>query len=109
MYAHLDRESGRIQDLQSHCKNVAALCRSAGKLVSFGSLAELCGWLHDMGKATELYQRYLRISSGVEKGSASRGSVHHAPVGAIYAYRRWYRTDAGSAERIAAQILIMVI
>jgi hypothetical protein len=62
-----------------------------------------------MGKASERWQRYLRISAGLEDGHIPRGSVLHAPAGAIFAYRRWFGRDADNAVRTTAEVIMLTV
>ena len=110
MIAHIDCETRREQSLLEHSRNVSGLCSQAASVLRLGALASLIGLIHDMGKATENYRTYLLISAGVIQGRASRGSVHHAPVGAIFAYRRWFhRPEADTAMKTTAQIVMLTV
>lgn len=66
-------------------------------------LAELIGLMHDMGKATRRFEAYL-------SGKLAVSPHHHAPAGAIYAYRRWFlRSGADACARATAQIVMLCI
>ncbi len=109
MIAHFDCKTGREQSLSEHSRNVSDLCGQAAFSLQMKALASLIGLIHDMGKATESWQRYLRISVGLEDGSATRGSVHHAPIGAIFVYKRWFRQDAELPLKTAVQIIMLTV
>jgi CRISPR-associated endonuclease/helicase Cas3 len=72
------------------------------------ALAGLVGLLHDMGKATAAYQKYLYYVAEHWFDASQRGSVHHSPIGAIFAYEKWY-TSGDSIQQITAQIISMSI
>lgn len=55
-------------------------------------IVETLAWVHDFGKATRYFQRYLDVISGSIKREAYR---HHAPLGAFAAY---YALDAQEFE-----------
>lgn len=105
--AHIRESDGKEQTLSSHCRNVAALCSRGAEIVGLSRLAELIGLTHDMGKATDEFADYLRAAF---RGGKAKSPHHHAPTGAIYAYRRWFmRENASACERAAAQIAMLCI
>ena len=105
--AHIRESDGREQLLSAHCRNVAALCSRGAEIVGLSKLARLIGLTHDMGKATDEFEDYLRAAF---RGGKAKSPHHHAPTGAIYAYRRWFmRENAPSCERAAAQIAMLCI
>lgn len=105
--AHIRESDGKEQTLSSHCRNVAALCSRGAEIVGLSKLARLIGLMHDMGKATDKFADYLRAALRDDKANSPH---HHAPTGAIYAYRRWFmRENASACERAAAQIAMLCI
>lgn len=105
--AHVRESDGKEQALSSHCRNVAALCSRGAEIVGLSKLAELIGLTHDMGKATDEFEDYLRAAF---RDGKAKSPHHHAPTGAIYAYRRWFmRENASACERAAAQIAMLCI
>lgn len=105
--AHIRESDGKEQTLSLHCRNVAALCSRGAEIVGLSRLAELIGLTHDMGKATDEFADYLRAAF---RGGKAKSPHHHAPTGAIYAYRRWFmRENASACERAAAQIAMLCI
>ena len=105
--AHIRESDGKEQTLSSHCRNVAALCSRGAEIAGLSRLAELIGLTHDMGKATDEFADYLRAAFRDDKANSPH---HHAPTGAIYAYRRWFmRENASACERAAAQIAMLCI
>ncbi|MCI5545497.1 MAG: CRISPR-associated endonuclease Cas3'', partial [Clostridiales bacterium] len=105
--AHIRESDGKEQTLSSHCRNVAALCSRGAEIAGLSRLAELIGLTHDMGKATDEFADYLRAALRDDKANSPH---HHAPTGAIYAYRRWFmRENASACERAAAQIAMLCI
>lgn len=109
MLAHIDSLTGREQGLADHSRHVSGLCSQSARSVMLSDTAALIGLIHDMGKGTEAFQSYLCASAAREEGKASRGQVHHAPIGAVYAFRRWYRTEGDPAEKLTVQIVIMTV
>ncbi|NLB55447.1 MAG: CRISPR-associated helicase Cas3' [Lentisphaerae bacterium] len=107
MIAHKRASDGREQSVSCHSYNTATLCAKSASKFGFEKLGFLAGILHDSGKCTELFCGYLRSQFDGQKITTSRGEIHHAPIGAIFAYERWY---CGSrARQTAAQVLAMII
>lgn len=87
-YAHLTlRQDGspdfeRSQPLSDHLLGVGQKAASFGQGFGAADEARLAGWLHDMGKFREEFQRYLRQErdGGVD--------THHAVYGAALAFAR---------------------
>lgn len=93
------RRNGRVQTLSEHCGAVAAYASRTGEALGLPSLMRLCGLLHDFGKASDAFQAYLLSDEPAEKGS-----VPHAPQGAVFVRRRWHRQDAPTADLIAVAV-----
>ncbi|MCL5069414.1 MAG: CRISPR-associated helicase Cas3' [Actinobacteria bacterium] len=82
------------QRLEEHLKNVAKLARQFAEPFGGGDWAELIGWLHDIGKYSEEFQKYLKTSEGminpdVDKDyeiHGMRGKIDHSTAGAQYVY-----------------------
>ncbi len=103
MIAHIRERDGGEQSLLKHSENVRRLCSEAARKVGLARLAELIGLMHDMGKATRRFGAYL-------SGKIAVSPHHHAPAGAIYAYRRWFlRSGADACARATAQIVMLCI
>ncbi|MDD3335350.1 MAG: CRISPR-associated helicase Cas3' [Eubacteriales bacterium] len=101
LYARKTAEPVRWQTLQAHCSAVAAQAAQRGSAIDLSALMTVAGWLHDAGKASEAFQKYLQAENG------RRGSVIHAAYGARYAYERWHQGSV--ATSIAAELLTVMI
>ena len=76
--------------------------------LGLSAIAQLIGLLHDMGKATAAFAAYL-ISAATDPLSAA-SPHHHAPTGAIFAYRRWFcAAGADYFQLLTAQIIALCI
>ncbi len=107
--AHIRYGTDQNQPLSTHCENTARLCATLSRKFGIEHLGYLAGLLHDMGKANRRFQNYLESSSKGKMLGSSKVSFHHSPVGAIFAYERWFRSDVSFESRLTAQILVMVI
>lgn len=81
-FAHSTADASRAdwQSLPDHLKGVGALARRFAEAFGAAELAEVQGWLHDLGKYSEAFQQRLR-------GAAHR--VDHSTWGARVAVRRY--------------------
>lgn len=79
--AHSANAAGERQDLLEHLGNVARDAATFASVWGGEALAEVAGWLHDIGKFNPEFQRYLRES---EAGSwAGRHGPDHKGAGAV--------------------------
>lgn len=101
MIAHRRESDGKEQPWDEHSHHVAELCARAAEELRLGSAARLLGLLHDFGKGSEDFQRYLR---GI-------GSRHpsHAGLGALYVYRQWRDGEKEQLKSQTAQLLSLCI
>lgn len=109
MQAHICPADGRGQTLKLHCTSVGELCRRRAKVLRLQSLAQLIGLLHDFGKATTAFQRYLLWVTAHPGDDLPREVPHpnHAAAGAYYAYHRWYGGDC--VQKMTAQIVALCV
>lgn len=75
LYAHslADSEPEAWELLQDHLVAVAGESARFGAVFGFGEIARVAGLLHDIGKASDAFQRYIADS---DKSEAARGPDH---------------------------------
>ena len=78
--------SGRTQSIYHHLIQVAEKCWQFCGKVGLEKWGYAAGILHDIGKYSDDFQKYIR--NAVQNG-AGRGSVHHSIVGAVEAIKRY--------------------
>ena len=95
--AHIRKEgeSEKIQTLEEHIRNTGKYAGMALKEVGLYATAYLSGLLHDMGKATETFQDYLRRASNGE--TVRKGSVNHTFAGVRFLLTQ-YKMDSKWGE-----------
>ncbi len=103
--AHMKIKDGVTaeQTLSEHVRAVAEYASDKLRSVGLYKTAYLAGLVHDMGKAAEKYQTYLRKSAKGE--SVIRGSVNHTYCGVIYLMERYARADSGDLQVLACEII----
>lgn len=91
LLAHIRQSDFAEQSVQTHLEGVALLARQYGKKVGLGAHAELSGFLHDMGKFTRNFTKYLR--NAVLNQDISNKKIDHSTAGAKYLYDNYYGVD----------------
>lgn len=79
MFAHSANASGRWQLLEDHLRQVGDFAAEFASAFGGADVARWLGWWHDVGKASEAFQRYLRDPSAAHgPDHSSAGAVHVA-------------------------------
>ena len=78
--AHIRESDSKVQTIQEHLLSVSQLAREYGSALHISSIAELAGFLHDMGKYTSAFTHYLQAV--VVKGERIRPHIDHSTAGA---------------------------
>lgn len=71
--AHSANSHGVIQTMKEHSSGVGKLMRDFALSETFADLYEFCGLIHDMGKYSDIFQKYIR-----GQGSKTRHSIYGA-------------------------------
>ncbi|MGL4344572.1 MAG: CRISPR-associated endonuclease Cas3'', partial [Cellulosilyticaceae bacterium] len=95
----------REQSVEEHLRNVAKYCRFCAKKIGLEAAGELVGWVHDIGKMTDEFEKYIRYATTENK----RGKgPDHSTAGAVWITQ--LVTSQDTAERqLTAQIMAIVI
>ncbi len=113
--AHIREKDKQRQPLITHLLAVSNLAgRFAGK-IGLKETGAALGFLHDLGKANDLFQRYIRSGEGEIAPDAEeyidpvahKGKIDHTTAGAQVVYDKLW--DQGPKERFAAQVLALCI
>lgn len=86
---------------------MSRLCGRYARPLGLEKTAALIGLMHDMGKATRAFAQYLRAPATAAGRPASPHT--HAPVGAAYAYERWFQKENERSRRLTAQCISLCI
>ena len=80
--AHSENADGVSQTMQEHSTGVGKFMRDFALSESFADLYEFCGLIHDIGKYSDEFQKYI-LGEGQEK-------VRHSIYGALYAWEKGF-------------------
>ena len=89
------------QTLEAHCRNAAAHAAAALEGTGLEDAGFLAGLMHDLGKGTEQFQRYL-------DGEGARGSVIHSFQGCRWVLERYHGAQ-DDHQRLAAEIVAYAV
>lgn len=101
--AHYDSGTRREQTLSEHCTNVSVLCKTYGEAIGCPHLAELCGRIHDAGKAKREFQAYL-----LSGDRHLRGKINHSSAGARYIFEK-YGKSTDTYQICTAQVIALAV
>ena len=108
-------ETFKIQSLEEHLEGVSHRTRAFTSKLGLSDIGELLGLLHDLGKYSSEFQKYIKSSSGfidpdsddyVETGRL-RGHIDHSTAGGQHIYR--LLADRGSEIRRVAELLALAL
>jgi len=92
--AHLRKSDEQIQSVQAHLKETAALAKVFAQKLNLESAGELLGLMHDFGKYSRKFQKYIHDETGLfnpdlddEESTPDGSKVDHSTAGAQWVYR----------------------
>ncbi len=72
-----------VQSVAEHCRNTARYAAESLKVVGLEKTAYLAGLIHDLGKNTESFKKYIQDAI-INEQDVKRGSVNHTFAGVRY-------------------------
>ncbi len=97
--AHLRNATGKnnsaaeVQTVAEHLQNVSAIMGKNAEGMGVAALARLIGILHDLGKISEAFQRYIRHNFDHPDKKWPRGTVIHSTAGGAFLMERYGDLD----------------
>lgn len=105
--AHLRKSDGQIQSVQAHLKETAVLAKVFAQKLNLESAGELLGLMHDFGKYSRKFQKYIHDETGLfnpdlddEESTPNGSKVDHSTAGAqwVYCELRKFGAEQGIGE-----------
>lgn len=103
--AHI-RQNGDSQSVKEHCQKTAIIAYNVLSDIQLGHAGYSAGLLHDMGKCTQAFQRY--ITDSFLGKPVQKGSVVHTFAGVRYVMERFH-TLKFSFTDIACELIAYAI
>jgi len=113
--AHHREKDGEIQDLAIHLEEVSRKTGEFASKIGMKEQGELIGLLHDIGKASQEFEKYIKSAVGLINpdeddyvdAAGKKGKVDHSTAGAQLIYRNL--VDKGPEGLFAAQVLSLCL
>lgn len=99
MIAHIREKDKEEQSVANHCKETADICARHAGSINATHIGVLQGLLHDVGKFTEKFSKYIRNEIRIR-----RGEIDHSYAGAKYLCELAEQTDAENSVAVSELI-----
>lgn len=83
------------QPLSEHLGGVADRASGFAKIFKSEAWAQIAGWFHDLGKARQSFQNYLRVSNGLTDSEYDASEHSHSGAGAVWAVQTFPKAQLG--------------
>lgn len=88
--AHVRESDSKVQTVEEHLLEVKELAESYGEKIGVKHLTGLAGMLHDLGKYTNEFRKYILEAVHNPASPPKRGSVDHSTAGGKLLYERFH-------------------
>lgn len=116
--AHV-RQDGAQQSIQMHLSAVAKICAQLADKAKLKSAGELIGLMHDFGKYSSLFQRYIQSATDILKPDTDddyiefldyKGKIDHSTAGAQWIWQNLSQiAKQGGIGELCGQILAVCV
>ncbi|OLN22433.1 CRISPR-associated helicase/endonuclease Cas3 [Domibacillus antri] len=103
--AHIRASDGVIQTVEEHLLDVKKLAERAGEKVGLAHVSGLAGMLHDMGKFTNRFKKYILQAVNDPENPPKRGEVDHSTAGGRLLHRRYHEDRTKPFHALLAEIV----
>lgn len=104
------RESDEaLQSIEEHLNQVGELAAGYGEKMLVENLARLTGILHDLGKISAQFQKYIQAAHDNPENPPKRGSVDHSTLGGKILYKLYGKDTQDLFQVITIEIAANVI
>lgn len=103
--AHIREADRQHQTVEEHLLGVQALAESFGKKLGVSHIAGLAGMLHDMGKYTDAFRKYILAAVNNPDFPPKRGSVDHSTAGGKFLYNLFHAGEIHPIKGLLAEIV----
>jgi len=115
LIAHLRESDSEPQSLLDHLVGVSALSEKFAEKIGLGETGKLMGLLHDIGKASDEFQQYIKSATGIINPDedeyidpiSKKGRIDHSSAGAQYIYKKLSKKNQEGA--VAGQIISLCL
>lgn len=114
--AHYRSQDGVVQTVSEHLEGVAAQSKKKADKIGLPEAGELLGFLHDLGKYSDSFQKYIGLGTGIidpdidgvdANIKSLKGKIDHSTAGAQWIWQHFKKY--GSQGRLAGQILAVCL
>ena len=104
MIAHIREKDKAEQSVSIHCQETANICARYAGSIHAAQIGKLQGLLHDIGKFTKVFEKYIRQETKIR-----RGDIDHSYAGAKYLYQLAEQTDDNKYVAVVQLIVHTVL
>ncbi|WP_340002199.1 CRISPR-associated helicase Cas3' [Oceanobacillus sp. FSL K6-0127] len=104
--AHVRESDNKIQTVQEHLLGVKRLAETFGEKLGLKHVSGLAGLLHDLGKYTDTFQKYInQVAFHPESNEMKRGDVDHSTAGGKLLFSMFHNQESSAHEKLLAEIV----
>lgn len=103
--AHIRASDYEIQSVQQHLLETQEICELYGEKLGIPKLAGLSGLLHDVGKASLEFYRYIQDAVYHPEKKVRRGSVDHSTAGGRLLFNKYHQENSNPLEKILVEVV----
>ena len=110
--AHYRQTDGAIQDVWTHLENVGERTARIAEKIGLGPVGKLAGLVHDLGKASDAFDAYIRNAVGLDlkdgsDSKAVKGTIDHSTAGGLWVHSLMSQTPETVLAQQAISLLVV--